>query len=345
MKDNMKLYISAIASYGNEYICFAKNINVLFSLDKKGDIKCLCFIPEKGRDRLFDKIVIYRDRVFLIPLMAKKIYIYNLDSKKLEFIELNNAHIARWNFFYNGIELDGFLYLIGACYHALVKIDLNSLRVEEIPIYESKMEIQSKLNDCFSRKSIVEMDKKIYIASALSNEVLVYDTISNSYVWKKIASDTNRYSGIAWDGKAFWLAPRDNYILVRWEPNISVEEFDISQWYEDDKFFAGIVCKKDKVYLYSYQAEKSFVYDYINKCGSKIVTGPECLFENDRGKEIYQYVDGSVCVDEEDDKEKIDINLNDLYQIISSREDKWSYYMNENQTFGLDVFIEELIKS
>ena len=336
--------ISAIEHYKNKYICFAKNINMLFELDIDGETRVLCMLPEDRKNRLVEKILVSGDRVFMIPLHGKCVYEFDLKQESLNIIELQQGETVKYFKFFNGFIFGECLYLIGSYYPSIVKININDRNINEIPIYESKLELQKKINDCFARKSIVVRDHKIYIPSALDNEVAIYDTDTDTYSWKKIGNDTNRFSGIAWDGESFWFSPRNCSTIVRWIPNVLIDEIDISPWYKDDKNFAGILCRDNKIYLYSLNSEYSVVYDVESKKAEKIFTGAECFFENLDGTIFNQFRDGKLFIYGDEENKIININPDGIYETISNRDDKWSYYFNESRTFDLSAIIGEVLK-
>ena len=338
------IQVSTMCKYKNDYLCFMRDLNILCLISHKdGTIKVLCFLPEKEKNRLIDKILCWRNYACLVPMNSDHLYLFDLMKNDLISIDIPGVQLVKYFKFFNGCIYNDNLYLVGCYYPGLIKIELLTRKVKKIDIYNEIIESLDGKMPPFTRKSIVMKDHFIYIASAKKNIVIIVDLDNDTYYYENVGRDTSKYYGIAWDGKAFWLAPFKGTAITRWIPNCSVEEIDVSKFNVSDNIFSGISCYKDKIYLFALESDYSLEYDYQTKKGKLIHTGSEFFYEELNDEIVYQSKVGIIHII--NDKEKILIpNLKEIYEMVSKSDNKWDYYMKESRTFQIDSYINELCK-
>ena len=70
-----------------------------------------------------------------------------------------------------------------------------------------------------------------------NNHVGRFNLDDYSWEWYSIGKEVYRYSGIAWDGKSFWLAPRYIGNIVKWNPDNDEYEEIVT----DNRNFLGVI--------------------------------------------------------------------------------------------------------
>lgn len=320
------LRVGAMCKFADEYICFARYFNLLFSIDRFGNTKKLCTLPEKQTQRLVECMLVWNENIIMIPAFAEKIYMYNTKTANLCAIELPTGYTNMQFKFFNGIISGNTLLSIGAFFPGILVVDLQTKISTVIPVYKDKQEHRKKLNDCFTRKSFVYKERKLYIASAISNEVLIFDTDTYKFTWDKVGEEGNRYSGIDWDGETFWLAPRCGSSLVRWKENGIVQKYDLSDIYKSDTNFAGIMCHKNKVLLYSLHSNKSICFDCTTFDGELFDSGGECFFASLGEEKIVQFDDDIVKVSSDRGDFSIRMNINGIKKELLNERDSFHIF-------------------
>ena len=236
----MILRAESCARIDSKYYFMAVDINVFYSVNI--DTHELLYegnIPNEDVDMYRGAKIIgyHRDLVF-IPLNSKYVSIYNVDIKEWKQIEVQNLETFENDKFFSAYIYKDKLFLIGASYPAIMILNLKDYSV----LYEKKMlgerikDCKEKL-DCIIRSDIACVGNQLYIASCVSNHVGRFNLDDYSWEWYSIGKEVYRYSGIAWDGKSFWLAPRYIGNIVKWNPDNDEYEEIVT----DNRNFLGVI--------------------------------------------------------------------------------------------------------
>lgn len=238
---------------GDSLIFIAKDVNFVFSLNlDTGKVELIDSIPEEDvlAVRLGASIAYWKNELIFTPMKAEKIWIYNLQTKEWRGLEREKIENGR-----NGKEMfqsilyGNKLFLIGSNYPAIICLDLltESMTYIKEPYVELK-EKKEMLKDCYFRCDYAQKDNYIYLASCLSNFVLKFDMDTCKYDWIKVGKDKNRYAGIKESDEGFWLAPRCNTAIVKWDGEKEIVEYSLPKTMDDGKFsFVGVVVNGDKI--------------------------------------------------------------------------------------------------
>lgn len=230
---------------GERLFLFAKSFNMLFSIDiADGNITFLGGIP--GEQALLERgtcrLIYWEEQILVIPLLFEKIWIYSLKSKAWKEIDIgyDRQKISQTKF-RQAIVRHGFLYLIGGHCPAVLKMDLETHQIsyiEEPFLYYRKKETE----ELYFRGDFVYREGTVYLASCRDNSVLALHLDTQSYKRIEIGGKENRYSGIAWDGSHYWIAPRINTPIVKWDGKDHVTEYEIPAGKRKNRIsYSGIV--------------------------------------------------------------------------------------------------------
>lgn len=253
--------------YNEQIIFILRDMNMICSFDmKKNKTKILGKIPEESfrRYRLSTNMYIYKDKIILTPCSAKKIWVYNIQSKEWHSIAIRSFEPKYMEYkILQSVAYKEKLYMIGSNYPAVICMDMETEDIEYIEIYDHLKDEFNKYNDCFIRSDYVCIDEFLYMASCLSNEVLKFDMETKHFKWIKVGNMGNRYSGIAWDGNNFWLSPRINTPIVMWDGKEKFDEIKLPGTYNDNTYnFLGIVYFCNYIIIPGLLLNKTL---YINK--------------------------------------------------------------------------------
>lgn len=239
----------------NKIYFIARDINVVCSLDLNTQkVQIVDSIPEEDilASRLGAKIVHWRNELIFAPMKAKKIWLYNLDTKEWHGIKRKEIGDKKENgLMFQAVLHGDKLFVIGSDYPAIICLDLLSEQTTYIESpYNRLKEVKEKIGDIYFRHGYVQRGTRIYMASCLDNYVLEFDMETLKHQWIKVGSEKNRYSGITWDGENFWLAPRTNTPIVKWDGGNVVEEYSLPEGFEQEMtYFLGAVYDNGRIIL------------------------------------------------------------------------------------------------
>lgn len=243
--DMMKLLAKDCVQDGKDYYFIALELNLLFKLNiENGKIEIVGSIPESKvvKKEFMGALCIWKGELYIAPYEAQSIWIYNINTKT--WIEIPRKKLEHID---NGGMLQAFVYgdmvyMVGASYPAIIVINPENKKIEyiEAPFYEKGNVIN--LTDVYFRAQHVVNNGYLYIPSCMDNTILKINMQTYEFEWIKVGNKENRFSGITYDGKHFWLSPRFNTCVVEWNEDIFIEESKLPQCYSrEEYYFMGII--------------------------------------------------------------------------------------------------------
>ena len=309
----------SICKTDNGFVIASQNVNLIFELPNGSlEYRVLGSIPGERffSSRLVGSIEKYKNKLIFVPGTASAISIFDLDTKEWKQIEIKNSGmIGNVKFLSSGIFKDKIL-MFGCHYPAIISLDMNSYEIEYDfdtlkPLYGKVKE----RSDCFFRTDIGEVDGKYFLACCSDNVILKYDPDKMHGELIRVGNENDRFSGIAYDGEAFWISPRFLGDVIKWAGG-DEERFTLQQMQgnKSSLFSLGIVIDKDKNIVipnldYEYRYNKAINSDHFvpEKSNKKL------LFKT--------FDDGTVSIDANG---RIKLDIND--EIIS-----YSIFSNDRQ--------------
>ncbi len=221
----------------------ARDMNLICELDlDRGITDILGNIPSERimMQRAVSKIDIWKNEIIFVPLNSDKIMIYNTEKQEWSDIAVD-AKCERLKFFQT-ILFEDVLFLFGSLYPSIIKLDLIT---KQLTYYEEMFnelpEDFVEKGKAFFRCDYATVGSKVYFATCCGNLVLEFDLRTTDYSWYSVGNTGNEYSGIAWDGEYFWLSPRENTPVVRWDGKSDVKEMKLPQGVEGTNgLFLGV---------------------------------------------------------------------------------------------------------
>ena len=185
--------------------------NMLFQLDLESkSCKLLAAIPSSNLDRfrINPKCIKYEECIYCMPTYGDCIWVYNIVNS--EFNKINIVNKEQVPLGINNFWLfEKNIYAVSTGLKKIVRIDLVSRKTEYYDITVNKNEVIS-----LSTK----VGEKIYIVSAKSNVVYVFDMLSFNVSMKVVSNINSRLRTICYDGDKFWLSGYCNEIYI-WREN------------------------------------------------------------------------------------------------------------------------------
>ena len=255
----MKLLFEDYCRVDRTIYFIAKNVNLLCAMDlNSGEINPISSIP--GRDiyayQMGGKIIAIDDRLYCFPMANNRIWIFDLINKTWEPLEIDDKGIKEL-FFVQAIEFKENIYVIG-CHPDMIKINLRDDSVEYIKdLYCDELNKQGSV-----RSDYVIIEDVLYMADVKSNRVLKYNLKNDDYTWIYIGNKNNCYSGIAYDGSFFYLSPRNDTNIVRWDGKNEVTEVELPDFYKGKEFsFLGAVDIGKNVMFPGHKIKKTIIME------------------------------------------------------------------------------------
>ena len=289
----------------------------------------------------------WEEHIIIIPLMAKKIWIYSLKHRTWKGIAIDVCEMTN---FRQAIIWNNFLLLIGGHYPAILKVDLNSYVIWKIEApFDEQKRIDVESNELYFRGDFVYKDNILYLASCRDNTVLIFHLDTQAYEWIEIGRRENRYSGIAWDGEYFWLAPRKNTSIVKWDGKNQVIEYEIPLAKKVNGIsYSGVIVKENQIIipaLYGGNADSII----LNNDGIMKFDDKKYTFYKKVDKEGYlaQNSDGKIIFENnkgEQSRYECNILIDDLLTLLNNTKADHitKKIANEKIFFSLPDFLELL---
>lgn len=335
----------------DELIMVARGMNLIYKVDiEKGKLVILGSIPDENLDagRVGGEILKYEDEIVFLPMNARHINIYDTCKKKwrhIEFEEIKDCYLDK---FFSGVIYGKYLYMIGSKYPAIVKVNLqNNCDIKYIKIPYEIMDHEK--DDCFIRRDIVVVDEKLYMASCVNNYVFELDLKSENIKKYEVCDKSKTFSGIAYDGRDYWLASRRNREVYRWNLlDEKVECFDFGKDKDDSRCFGGVVFDGKQIVVYGMEGNKSII---INPQADNIVEDASEINESFSFVKIINDNSYSMTFDGKlvevksfDDLSKMNsvsvlVEENSIYEYIK----KNGAIVHENPFLSLEGFLDGII--
>lgn len=183
------------------------------------------------------------------------------------------------------------------------------------------------------------IDHYIYLASCIDNRVLIVDIDKDTFGWRTVGKNVYRYSGIAYDGEQFWLAPRKEGNVLVWDGADECREIKIPQ--RKNANYLGIIYYDGKFCMSGQSACGNIT---IDKNTGEIFTDSITYLANKVSEEGYM----NISIQH---NAKVHINTRDKTDMICKceiDEEKMMDYVDldsvlaESELLTLNMFINKL---
>ena len=220
----------------------------------------------------FRKMRYWKEKLILIPSFAEKIWIYDLKSGKWTDIVIDHPQITLK--FWGTVVYGDCIFLFGAAYPAILKIDLNDYSVSYMEI--SCPPEQKKEEEGLFFTDAIRMDNLAYSPVSVSNHVMRLNLDTLEYEWQQIGSAGNVYCGIDHNEDGFWIPSWQHGKIVRWDGDSDFEEFELPDEIASRPYqFTGAVFDGNRILFLSIQDGNSLELQKDTSGGYKTVLTEE----------------------------------------------------------------------
>lgn len=233
--------------------------NALFHLDlRTGDIRLEAILPVKDKNEYdaYSALAYYDGNLVIAPKNAEKILIYRIREKKIKEIEISLPDVLidkQFNLF-NFVKIyNGKAYLFPGRYSAIIKICLNTYKVEYInKWYVDLLKLTEKLdNNRIIFTDIMLNDNGICEMICWQADLIIrFDLNTEAYEFQIINNDGKGLSGFFSEKNILWYSNKDKSQIIRRE-NGKEKIIDLSGK-GDVKFEGGfrILNGEEKIYAF-----------------------------------------------------------------------------------------------
>ena len=350
----MNLYAEDCVKVKNDLYFIAKNINIIYRINiETSEFEIVDSLYDAPTELLSAgaSILEYDGKLYFPPMSARWLSYYDLASKEWNTIEIETIDNCYWGRFFNAVIYYKTIHLIGSHYPAIVSINLETteIKTSALHLYESLKKNKEMFDDCYIRKDFAIVGEKLYAASCVSNQVLIYDLKTQKACLETVGDSYMRFSGIVFDGENFWLTARRYMEFYRWDVKTSIfETFKISNIADEDFYVGGVVFDGKNLILKGMYNQNSYI---VNPFAEDVQSTVKEIYESYVFVKNYGDVDYCMTSDgflEEREIEdfgkvikRIDVNIEDsrIFDYVEKKDG----ILHESQTLSLNAFINNLV--
>lgn len=245
------------ALVGDDIYFFSSKYNLLYKVHMPDfNVSIISHIPCKEIFAFgwFRKIRYWNRKLICIPAHAEKIWIYGLDSKEWDSIDIDFPQLQLK--FWGAVIYQDNAFLFGERYLEILKIDLNDYSISHIRI--APCPGYKRDGEGLFLTDAIKVNNIVFSPVSVSNYVLQFNLDTLEYRWKRIGSEGNQYSGINYDGKYFWISPGQKGNIVKWDYDFRWKEFEVPEEIANRSYqFIGVICDESKIRFLTQQDGKS----------------------------------------------------------------------------------------
>lgn len=167
---------------------------------------------------LFIKMCRYKNNLIFVPQFAKRIYIFNIDNEILKDLTIPRVEEdLQGPFFCDAIVYKEYIYMMGAKYPGILKVDLETYETEILDqwLEEYRIKTEINMNDIFLGIRGVEDYNNFWIPCYQCNKVLKIDMQTGDYCFYEVGRKENKYARIIKIDKLFVLVTHNSEDFCR----------------------------------------------------------------------------------------------------------------------------------
>ena len=309
-----KLEISASVEVNGDVYFIAFNAPALFKKDKMGEIK-IVFPFGSNIKNLYTGIIVYQNKVLLIPCHAREFIMYDICTSKLLKKEIPNLMKQKHqdNFFDGAVLYGRYAIVVGGWYAGIAKIDMENFDIEIInnwyEEYQKKRVLDHKT---FFNTDICAAKDSIFMLMSNASYVVEYDLLKEKVLFHQLSDSNIFWINICYDGYFFWLRGEDNQ-CIRWNADTEesmeygyvddnkkdTEVGYIRSWYQNEAIYFS---NRSKSYILKMNLDKHKKNEILrvdrNEFISKDVINKLCFSPLNKGDVIYESLYFGISIEQ-----------------------------------------------
>ncbi len=273
----------------------------LFCFDKGSKkTQFICLLPTETIHESYRALCLKNGKLYLAPVYADHIAIYDIAAKKIEKIRLSSdsgkyrrmpsKNQANFSAIY---EFGNDLFFVPLSYGAIVRLDTKDGKVEYYSDYVEPLLSMIHNENAFWFSQSCALDGKMYLPSSCANALVEFDMASCTSVVYKVGGKGDSYSGISYSKGCFWILGYKGDRVIAWDKEEGVRDKipleRKGKYYSILPFGEGVLripCKGN------------LACDWIHPPGSS-VSALELGIEKKEGRDVSPYFEensGAFCV-------------------------------------------------
>ena len=213
--------------------------------------------------RLFGQLIYHNGNLYLPPFSASKMYCISLNDHKVKTYDFEQRYYEQRGGFekFNLLSSHLFgskIFMISGIYPAIIEFDCDTEKVRYIDNWIDEIYDYVNIDDGAMFRKTFMHDGKLFLPLCSGNAVLIYDINEDNYSYKVCGENGNSYSSLSFDGKSYWLAPRNSGPVIKCS-----EGLDKWEKIEDESLYDENACYADIVYHDGYVYLLPRVYNYV----------------------------------------------------------------------------------
>ena len=237
-------------------------------------------LSEKGGNACLvsSEYVYYKQCIYIFPYHGDRIIIYNIDTKRIEYLydsKIVNAEIKK------AILHDEKIFLLSMDLDKSFILNLSDNTIVNLNGYKNVFLGSEEANIYFHRDVCVR-NNSLFVPGGEKGTVVEYNMNTNSIIKHQLRTKT-RYATIAFDGGFFWLTGDDSFI-TRWDGNEEESYIKFEQLnYKKGKgnfleYFSHSVILKNNIYFFPINGNMILRYNLNSQEVSKFMdVNIECI--------------------------------------------------------------------
>jgi hypothetical protein len=226
-----KLAFSNLYDDGDSFWFTAVNFNGLFKMDRETwEAEYMGSFPGERMNQYcqYGGIAGRDGKLYFAPLGADAIGIYDVNAKRFDKVLLSvpntQTKLKRRDDqkFISSTLYNNSIFFFPNTSSAILRYGITSSETEYYSDWVAPLErLMHDADDIYFLHSIVVDDSLIVAAACCANAVVMFNMKTTSSVVYKVGRDGYGYSGICFDGNDYWLAPRHDGPIVRWNSEMN----------------------------------------------------------------------------------------------------------------------------
>ena len=245
---NVPLSPSFTSITGKNAWATAMSINALFKMNIEDcTLKYVGSVPGEAlsdttifRATLYRSSVEYYGKIYFAPYFAKEIAVYSIEDALFEKIPFkhNFGRLETDKAFFGIVAYDKDIIFTPYQYPAIIRLNTETNEISYFSDWVNPLLERMDDHSGALFLSPISVGTSILLAACGTNAVLEFDMDTCKTVIHEVGEKEYRYGGICFDGENYWLSPRHDTPVVKWNPKKGViKEFteifsgnDVSKW-------------------------------------------------------------------------------------------------------------------
>lgn len=174
-------YIASVIAEGGEWFSLIRGNGLMRRDLRTNEITRVSKFEDVDKEKcvLHSKLLYVDGKIVCVPFQTKKIAVYDLKLARMQFIDIPNVGSVTGSYFLQAHSKDGFVFLIPCRTRSILKLDVNTLKIEIVYTIEDDNKFLGDRNEPFVYKGSEIFENKLYVAAFTKPVCMSIDLHSN----------------------------------------------------------------------------------------------------------------------------------------------------------------------